>query len=67
MYRPLSGGWQDVYGLGLVAYALLTGHLRHDWEDGFSMLMTGISGVQWDRVSKAHHRCDFPQPSSVGH
>ncbi len=36
-----------------MAYALLSGHLRYDWEDYFATLMTGMNGVVLDRVRKA--------------
>ena len=40
-------------------YALLTGHLRHEEEPDFEMLMTGINGVQFDRVRRFRHCTDL--------
>ena len=55
--------WQEIYGLGLVAYALLSGHLRHNWEPYFATLMTGMNGVALDRVHLAHRRPLAPMQS----
>ena len=41
---------QDVYAIGLIVYALLTGHDRREAECGFVRLMRGANGVVQDRV-----------------